>query len=207
MIGHHYFFTFVSMYAPVTEFIRQRVSVPEEVLQNAYARSSMAHYKKGGIILRAGEYCRFIGFLNTGLIMVTITDQAGKESVCSFFFEKEFFTYVEGIQENIPSNKNFVALEDCELLLLNKSELPAIFSLHPAFEALFNKVILEGLQRVIGYAQARHTQSVEERYLYIMERQPQLFSRIPLKIIANYLGVAPPSLSRMRKRLAQKKRN
>jgi CRP-like cAMP-binding protein len=193
------------MYAQVTEFIRQRVSVPEDLLQDAFSRSRLVHYKKGDAILRAGEYCRFIGFLNTGLIMVTITDEAGKEAVCSFFFEKEFFTYVEGIQENIPSDKNFVALEDCELLLLGKNELPAIFSLHPAFEALFNKVILEGLQRVIGYAQAQHTQSVEERYLHLMERQPQLFSRIPLKIIANYLGVAPPSLSRMRKRLAQKR--
>ncbi|WP_431216324.1 Crp/Fnr family transcriptional regulator [Puia sp. P3] len=181
------------MYDQVTEFIRQRVTVPEDALQEAFSRSRMVHYKKGDIILRAGEYCRFIGFLNTGLIMVTVTDEAGKEAVCSFFFEKEFFTYVEGIQENIPSDKNFVALEDCQLLLLSKNELPAIFSLHPAFEALFNKVILEGLRRVIGYAQAQHTLSVEERYLHLMERQPELFSRIPLKVIANYLGVAPPA--------------
>lgn len=193
------------MYAQVTEFIRQRVSVPEDALQNAFSRSRVAHYKKGDTILRSGEYCRFIGFLNTGLIMVTITDESGKEAVCSFFFEKEFFTHVEGIQENIPSDKNFVALEDCELLLLGKHDLPAIFALHPAFETLFNKVILEGLQRVIGYAQSQHTRTVEERYLHLMERQPQLFSRIPLKIIANYLGVAAPSLSRLRKRLAQRR--
>ncbi|HLZ88347.1 MAG TPA: Crp/Fnr family transcriptional regulator [Puia sp.] len=190
------------MYDKIAAYIRQRVSVPDEALEKAFAYGRVAEYRKGDLILRVGEYCPFIGFINSGLIMVTLDDAEGREVICNFFFENEFFTYIESINGNIPSHKNFVALEDCTVLLLNKSEMPAIFSIHPAFASLYNQTILEDLQKVIRYVQEQQTQTVEERYLSLMDRQENLFNRIPLKYIAGYLGVAPPSLSRLRKRLA-----
>ncbi len=195
------------MYKQVTDFIRQRISVPEETLQKAFGYSSVAQYKKGEAILRAGEYCKVVGFLNSGTIAVTLTDDKGREIVCNFFFENEFFTHIESINTNIPSDKHFIAAEDCEVLLLNKSQLPLIFSLYPGFEALFNQIILEDLQKMIRYEQEKRTQSVEERYLHIMKLRPELFTRVPLKLIAGYLGMEPPSLSRLRKRLVKKMKN
>jgi len=192
------------MYQQITEYIRRRVTVPDEALEKALSYSRVVHYKKGDLILRAGEYCRFIGYLNSGLIMVTMPDDEGKEIICHFFFEGEFFTYIESIDDNIPSHKNFIAMEDCEILMLSKSECSTIFSIHPAFEALFNQLILEDLKRMIRYAQERQTQTAEERYLSMMASHAALFNRIPLKFIAGYLGLAAPSLSRLRKRLVKK---
>jgi CRP-like cAMP-binding protein len=193
------------MYQQVTAYIRQRVAVPDEALNEAFGYSKAVCFRKGDIIVRAGEYCRFIGWLNAGLIMVTLTDDTGKEDVvCNFFIEDDFFTHIESINANIPSNKNLIALEDCEVLMLNKSDLPLIFSIHPAFEALFNKIIMQGLHKVILLAQERQIQTVEERYLSMMVMHPSIMNRVPLKFIASYLGVAPPSLSRMRRRLQKK---
>ncbi|GGB15591.1 Crp/Fnr family transcriptional regulator [Puia dinghuensis] len=192
------------MYDRVTEYIRRRVVVSDEALGRAFLFSREVRFAKGEVILRAGEYCSFIGFLNSGLIMVTLHDDLGKEVICNFCFENEFFTYVESINDNIPSHKNFVALEDCSVLLLNKSQLPDVFAIHPAFETLFNRVILEDLHRMMLYAQEKQMQSAEERYVKMMVTHPELLERVPLKFIAGYLGVAAPSLSRMRKRLAGK---
>ena len=88
--------------------------------------------------------------------------------------------------------------------MLNKSDLPAIFSIDPAFSALYSQAILEDLQKVIKHIQDRQVQTVEERYLQLMSLHQDLFNRVPLKYIAGYLGMAPPSLSRLRKRLAGK---
>jgi len=49
---------------------------------------------------------------------------------CSFCFENCFFTYAEGISYNLPSHKNFIALEDCEMLVIQKEKLQLIFSLN-----------------------------------------------------------------------------
>ena len=192
------------MYSLVTEYIRERVTVPDEALEKAFGHCRVAHYKKGDFILRAGEYCRFIGFLNSGLVMVSLADDAGQAVICHFSFQKEFFTHVESIASAIPSHKNFIAFEDCELLLLNKSDLPLVFAIHPAFEVLFNRVILEDLHRMHASAEEKRMRSVEERYLHMMETHPELLDRVPLKFIASYLGVAAPSLSRMRKRLSKR---
>jgi CRP-like cAMP-binding protein len=192
------------MYQRVAAYIRKKIMVPDEALERAFGHGRVASYRKGEPILRAGEYCRFIGFLNSGLFMITLADDAGKEIICEFCFENSFFTHVESIRDNIPSQKNFIALEDCEVLLLNKSELPLIFAIHPAFEVLFNQLILEDLQRLLSYSEERQLLSAEERYVNMMNTHPELLNRVPLKIIAGYLGVAPPSLSRMRKRLARK---
>jgi CRP/FNR family transcriptional regulator, anaerobic regulatory protein len=192
------------MHQQITEYIRRRVTVPDKALETALGYSRVVRYKKGDLILRTGEYCRFIGYLNSGLIMVTMADDEGREIICHFFFENEFFTYIESIDDNIPSHKNFIAMEDCEMLMLSKSECSLIFSIHPALEALFNQLILEDLKRMIRYAQERQTQSAEERYLKMMVSHAALFNRVPLKFIAGYLGLAAPSLSRLRKRLVKK---
>lgn len=191
------------MYKKVTEYIQQKVSIPADQLEQAFSHSTLRYYKKGEYLLRSGEYCNYIGFINSGLIMNTFLGENGKEVVCNFFFEKDFFTYLESIKDNIPSHKNFIALDDCEVLLLKKSDLPGIFALHPGFENLFNQLILEKLQGMILYEQQKRTSTIEERYLYIMENHPELLDRAPLKYIAGYLGVEPPSLSRLRKRLVK----
>ena len=95
-------------------------------------------------MIRAGDYCRFIGFINYGLIIGTIIDESGKEIACSFTFENCFFTYTEGISANIPSHKNFMALEDCEMLVLEKEKLPAIFAINQKFETLFTQILTPG---------------------------------------------------------------
>jgi len=45
----------------------------------------------------------------------------------------------------------------------------------------------------------------EERYLNLMERDPELLQEIPLYSIASYLGIRPESLSRVRANLNKKK--
>jgi CRP-like cAMP-binding protein len=192
------------MYNQVKAFILQRISIPEEDLEKAFQYSTVRYFKKGDYIIRAGEYCRFVGFLNSGLIVGSIIDENGKEITCNFVFDNCFFTYAEGINAHIPSHKSFIALEDGEMLVLEKDKLPVIFSINQKFETLFTQILAEELNRLLLVDQNRRTQSLESRYLHFIQTCPQAFNRIPLKYIAGYLGVEPPSLSRLRRRLAGK---
>ena len=42
----------------------------------------------------------------------------------------------------------------------------------------------------------------EDRYLHLLDHQPDFARRVPLKYLADMLGVSAESLSRIRKRLA-----
>jgi CRP-like cAMP-binding protein len=192
------------MYAQVKAYILQRISIPDEDLEKAFQYSHVRYFKKGDYVIRTGEYCRFIGFINYGLIAESIIDQTGKEIACHFVFENCFFTYAEGISSNVPSHKNFIALEDCEMLIIDKEKLPVIFSLNQKFETLFTQVLAEELRNLLLANLNSRTQTLENRYLQFIHSYPSAFNRIPLKHIAGYLGIEPPSLSRLRRRLAGK---
>jgi CRP/FNR family transcriptional regulator, anaerobic regulatory protein len=191
------------MYNQVKEYIRQRIQIPESDLEKAFQFTEVKCFKKGDYILRIGDYCRFIGFINTGLIMGIIVNE-GKEIASNFVFDNCFFTYTEGISINVPSHKHFVALEDCEMLVLNKDKLPLIFAMNPKFETLFTQILAEELRNVLLKEQNIRTESAETRYLRFINSCPGAFNRIPLKYIAGYLGIEAPSLSRLRKKLAGK---
>lgn len=43
--------------------------------------------------------------------------------------------------------------------------------------------------------------TAEERYLTFTNKYPEISNRVPLKTIASYLGIAPESLSRIRRNI------
>jgi len=194
------------MYSQVKQYIQKRIQIPDCDLEESFRHSILRNYRKGDYILKIGEYCRFVGFLNSGLISNTILNE-GKEIACGFVHENCFYTYAEGLTGNIPSHRNSIALEDCEMLVLDKEKLPLIFSINQKFEALFTHILAEEIKNLLHSHESNRTQSAEERYLKFIDSFPDAFNRIPLKHIAGYLGIEPPSLSRLRKRLTKKNRN
>lgn len=192
------------MYSQVIDYIKQRIEISKAEIEEALKYSHLKKFAKGEYILRAGEHCRFIGFLNKGLIATTVTDDTGNEKAHEFKYEGCFFTYTEGLTNNAPSLKNFIALEDCEALMLNKEYLPIIFQENPKFEKLFSLILAEELRIVLLNEQNSKTKTIEERYLDLEKIYPNALQRIPVKYIAGYLGIEAPSLSRLRSRLAGK---
>jgi hypothetical protein len=67
------------MYSPVINYIKQRIEISREEIEETLKYSDFKKYKKGDYILRAGEHCRVIGFLNRGFIVTTFVDETGNE--------------------------------------------------------------------------------------------------------------------------------
>jgi len=190
------------MYSQVTDYINKRIQIPAADLEKVLIRTSLVKFNKGDYILKIGDHCRFIAFLNSGLIVNTIIDK-GKEIACNFVHENCFFTYTEGLISNTPSHKNSIALEDCEMLILDKDKLSLVFSINQKFETLFTQILAEEVKTLLKNQEYNKTQTAEENYLRFLDSFPEAFNRIPLKYIAGYLGIEPQSLSRLRKRLTK----
>jgi CRP-like cAMP-binding protein len=128
------------MYQKVIEYIQSRISISQPA--------------KGQYLLRIGEYCRFIGFLNKGLIITAFIDNAGKEKASNFICEGCFFTYTEGLAANTPSHKNLIALEECETLMLSKEDPAIIFKENTKFETPLNRILAEEVRNLLLNEQA-----------------------------------------------------
>jgi CRP-like cAMP-binding protein len=192
------------MFSQVKSYIQYIIQIPDKDLEESFKYIKLRNYKKGDYILKVGDHCRFIGFINKGLMVTTTVAETGKESAFDFKRENCFFTYTEGLMNNQPSHKNFIALEDCETLILQKENLEKIFKLNPKFETLFTRILAEDLGNVLLNQQKLKECSAEERYLTLEQTYPDGLQRIPIKYLAGYLGIEPESLSRLRRRLAGK---
>ena len=72
------------MYSGVVNYIKQRIEISDEELEEGLKYSVFKKYAKGEYILRIGECCRFIGFINKGVIVTATVDDAGKVSAFDF---------------------------------------------------------------------------------------------------------------------------
>jgi CRP-like cAMP-binding protein len=73
----------------------------------------------------------------------------------------------------------------------------------------YNDFLTRLLHNHVRHLQKRINQllsaTAEERYLSFIEMYPNIMQRVPQAMVAAYLGIAPESLSRVRKELMLKK--
>ena len=87
---------------------------------------------------------------------------------------------------------------------LSKANFRLIQQRYPEIEPAITRFICE---RFIAYRNIFFDQlqlSPEERYQRIQDDEPEILDRVPLRLVASYLGITPVSLSRIRTRLKQK---
>lgn len=162
--------------------------------------------RKTHFLLQAGEVCRHMAFINKGCLRSYSIDAEGEEHVVQFAIEDWWITDPYSYLTAEPSSYNIDALQDSDLLLLDKSCYEKLMLELPKFERFF-RVLLENKyiasQRRITAALSA---SAEERYLNFIKNYPAFAQRIPQRHIASYLGITPQSLSRLRKELSEKEK-
>lgn len=157
--------------------------------------------KRKQFLIREGRQYDFIGFVSKGAIR-HFTWRDGVEKTCNVNFENQFFTDFDSFYRGTPTTNNSVAMEDSVVLTLSKTDRDLLLTECPAFER-FSRIISEqAVQEAAERASRLTWDRPEDRYLHLLEHQPDLAKRVPLKHLANMLGVSAESLSRIRKRLA-----
>jgi CRP-like cAMP-binding protein len=125
-------------------------------------------------------------------------DDMGKEHIVMFCREDEWISDFESYIHQKPASMNISALEDSEVLLLERRYLDDLFQKVPKFESLIRKK----MQMCFAMFQERviDTLSVnsKERYLKFHEKYSDIEQRIPQHYIAAYLGITPQFLSQIR---------
>ncbi len=160
--------------------------------------------KKNELLLRIGQVCNFIIFIQTGCLRYFYIKD-GEEITGQFFVENDWYTDFESFIRSKPSEQSIQALENCVCLLINKRKLEQLYTDFPVFER-FGRIMTE--QGFLGLYNTNKVASLltsEERYLAFVKNQPSIVQRVPQHYIASYLGLKPQSLSRIRKRLFLKK--
>ncbi|HAS42564.1 MAG TPA: Crp/Fnr family transcriptional regulator [Microscillaceae bacterium] len=159
-------------------------------------------FEAGTMILEAGKVCRYLYYLNDGLLRYFDWID-GEEKTKFFTFPDQLFTSQQSFPSQVPTQENIQALEKSQVLAIHFDQVEFLFERIKNWSLFIRNVILEVNLDTESLLRAAQNQTAEDRYKTLLNDSPEYLQRIPLKYLASFLGIAPESLSRIRKKVAQ----
>jgi CRP-like cAMP-binding protein len=170
--------------------------------QHLQERLTVQELKKGEWLLRNGEVCRHVTFINKGLLRYYYLVD-GKEIATGFLADHQYVSDYASFLTRTPATANIDALEDCELFHLSYDDMHWMYKHHPVMET-FGRKIAEYLFIDVSQHNSRLLCfTPEERYQWLTDHRPFIIQRVPQYMIASLLGITPEHLSRIRKKKRQ----
>ena len=154
--------------------------------------------KKKAYLLQEGDISRHQYFVNKGCLRTYTIDEKGLEHVIQFAIEDWWTGDMYSFLTQTPARFTIDALEDSELLCLEKNALEELYIKIPKFERFFRHLLQNAFIALQERIIANLSQPADERYCTFITKYPDMEKRLQLKQIASYLGITPESLSRIR---------
>lgn len=156
-------------------------------------------------LLQEGDVCKHIAFIEKGILRAYSVDNNGDEHIIQFAPEGWTISDLYSFLTGEPATYNIDALEDSELILINKAANEELLQKMPKYET-FTRLNITGAyiamqRRLTSIISA----TLEERYAAFTSLYPNIAQRVPQHMIASYMGLTPETLSRIRKRISSGK--
>ncbi|MBL0740325.1 Crp/Fnr family transcriptional regulator [Chryseolinea lacunae] len=155
-------------------------------------------------LLQVGDVSQYENFITKGCLRAYTVDAQGGEHIAMFGVEGWWISDLFSFLTNTPATQNIDALEDSEVLSIEKSDLEKLYIDVPEFNRLFRILLQNAFVAHQKRILASISQTAEEQYMSFIARYPTLDQRVPQHQIASYLGLTPETLSRIRKLQAKK---
>jgi CRP/FNR family transcriptional regulator, anaerobic regulatory protein len=103
------------------EFVKQRIDVTEEELNDIVSRYQVRKIKKKEYFLRAGEVCHHEAYVISGLFKSFYVTADGIEHILQFAIEDWWIGDIASFNYQEPALQNIQALENSVVLTLSKN--------------------------------------------------------------------------------------
>ncbi|MBF4515625.1 Crp/Fnr family transcriptional regulator [Flavobacterium sp. ANB] len=164
---------------------------------------SKLHFKnvaKNEPLLKIGEHCRTIYFVDKGCLRIYQNHENGDETNILFCPENWWACDIMSFSLGTPATYAIEALEDGEVIGIDLKDLEELYMEIPKLERFFRILFQNGFALYQNRLTLALSTSAEIRYTLFNKQYPMLINRISQKHIASYLGITPVFLSIIRKR-------
>lgn len=156
-------------------------------------------FRKKQYVLQAGDISRYENFVIKGLLRAYTVDDKGQERIAMFAMEDWWISDLYSFLTETPATQHIDALEDSEVLSIEKPDLERLYAEVPKFERFFRIILQNAFIANQGRILGNISQTAEEQYFNFIKKYPTLEQRIPQHQIASFLGITPETISRIRR--------
>jgi CRP-like cAMP-binding protein len=185
------------------EQIRHMITLDEEEWQIFKSFLKVKRLKKNEHLMENGKVCRDLSFIVKGAVrFCSLVD--GDEITGYFCFENNFVTALKSYLTGEPCIYDIKALEETILVNISKKARASMLS-HSLLSCKierFGRLVSESFNILFeDRLKSFIVKTPEERYLDLLKCNKDIVQRIPVQYIAQFIGITPVSLSRIKKRI------
>ena len=178
------------------------IFVPD--MEKIFLMAEQKTIDRNEFLLEQGQISQHKIFVVKGLLRNFSLSDEGNEHILQFNPENTWTLDVESYDNGTPARFNISAVEKSEVLIWEKSDFNSLLEEIPAFRSLSQSIISRNIyssrQRILTAISA----TPEEKYTEFVSQNFELLSRLPLFMIASYLGISLKTLTRVRRAQFQK---
>jgi len=190
------------MHSQLRTHIERHIQLSEKEFDYFLSIGRHRKIRKRQYLLQAGDICLYESYVIHGCLREYYIDEKGQEHILQFAVEDWWIGDMHSFLTESPSVYNIDALEDTELLQIDKSSLETLYKHVPQFERFFRLKIQNAYIQLQKRVISSMSKPAEERYIEFIEKYPHLEQRLPQHQVASFLGITPEFLSRIRKNLS-----
>lgn len=179
------------------ETISGLVGLPPQCEAELLSIIKFREVTKGEIILKVNSVSSSAYYIEQGLTR-TFYFKEGKDVTDWISTEGEFAISIISFLSTLPDRRGIEALEAGVLYELQRTDLELLYHKYHEMERLGRLLISNGIIQLQQRFDDLHFSTARERYQRLMEEKPELINRVPLGILASFLGMTQETLSRIR---------
>jgi CRP/FNR family transcriptional regulator len=185
-----------NLIAHINKFVSLNDTETNEIVKSV----SPICIKKKKFLLQPDEVCRANYFVSKGCMRLYFINRNGQEQTTMFGIENWWITDYDSLETGRPSHYYIQAVEDSEIVSLNKNILDDLLEKTPKMERYFRLILQKAYTASMRRFEYLRDQSDEERYRQFILLFPGFVQRVPQYMLASYLGFTPQFLSKIRAR-------
>ena len=179
-------------------YLRTRTSLNDAEIEQIVLAAKPVSLQRNEALLQQGQVCRHKVFIVKGLLRIYGTGADGSEHILHFAPENGWAVEPESYHQQTPSQFTIAAIERSEVLLWTKPHFDRLLQDIPELTVLSEQLIMRtninNRQRLFTTLSS----TPEEKYEDFVRTYPDLLSRLPLHMIAAFLGISLKTLTRIR---------
>lgn len=179
-------------------YLKEQTGLPDDLVQQVSGMATAHSLRRNEAILQPGDVCRHKVFICSGMLRTYSTGAGGNEHILQFAPELTWTLDVESYDKGTPTVVTIDAIEPTGIIMWQKNDFEMLRNDIPVLkkfsEELISRNIYYSRQRMLTALSA----TPEEKYEDFVQRFPGLLQRLPLRMIASYLGISIKTLTRIR---------